>query len=1190
MKLEREFLIVLEGIYFLVHTITADQSSPSHHGLTMFRFLLLGSLWVAAVCRAQFFTMPDTLHNYTDMISFITQRLKYMPRTTTKRLNCTPGEDEHFDYMMDKYERDFGSQIKDEDFTLPFTLLTTTGASPANQEAQWAGMTHQQEPPHDLLEGTEGTTEAVTPREITVTELVTGLIDETFEPEHKVLQMIKELAHKGLRVYAKLKDINTEQKEEHFPWKYMTEHREYQEAATRPPPSPVTFENDEAKASFKNKTEERVVQNLMSVLRDCLDAGEEKKKEILKRTTPTSAEQEQMREYYRQTKQDAQPEYKDYTTWDGGERHLTLTPSSVEREILPKQTFKKYDTLEIYHDAKAKEEEAMELEEYENGVRLSTTTTEKPVDFNGTITINWAAMSEVMWHYISQVTLPASVLHSPHTTHTGGHARVLEGEVHQQKGHMLQNSTMISTLQTEENNQLLEDYLKYLTEVGQTIEPDPRTTNFLVERFPKRLSSDEVAQKKLYSKSPHFVEKFARRLDSVEMKKRQSRLSTTPTTTTATWAYTTFHTRTFNSKERERIEEFFQMNNISSDPEYFGTTTTVPITTSRVTIQTGIDHSSTEQTSRKETLSQDGMQKGRRTTTDTKDKVGDEEKEIYKHIDVPQIQSNEKLMLTTKNRTMSYHELSSVVSYYAELLRMKEGKSLYFSTSSPVKIFTTQRTEMVITPNIIAVPEVTTTKIKTTKRTVELAHEDAHAMTEAPMQHVFNLLFNPFRHDVMTQTPCSPVNIEDDNLNDLVKSLGSTLGTEHFNSSEDNQLQEPNMITTPRVYSKGDVYAMGYKQYLHGDHDPMWRSNYGGYESTTTTKSDLLNIFDDPLGLYMRPDTEELKERELNETLQRQEAEAKLDNITHYAYWKELNRKYFNLTSTIFPGQLTQEKENQTPRMKEKTIETIYSEEHYIETQSTTPAQDWTGYHLENETMDPFPDAQEIANQLGKRHRDPLDPEHMLEKRLMERELEDQVELNEDDMPNQSYMNMSFSDQLCVDRAPAFRFFDDSQQFESEGFKTMEGFHSKSYEFLEKAINREVELTRQRFAERAYNKTLDEIERRRTRTTPGSMEKQGLRMDNIKFRHLDDQYQAGDMDDFKVKLKQQLGGIYARPSTTTTLPTTHLLVITNKGGKVIRRLKKIKRRKHVTHTHTLNNNIPHNNHGHDREHNELKAE
>ncbi|KAL1460481.1 hypothetical protein WDU94_012461 [Cyamophila willieti] len=1144
----------------------------------MLRLVLLGWLGLA-FCRPQYFTIPDSLYNYTDMISFVTQKFKYRPQTTTQRLNCTPGEDEHFDYMMNKYERDFGSQIEDEDFTLPSPLLTTTGAAVPGQENQMTGVNPQGE-----------TTASVTKRVITVTELIT--IDETYQPEHKILQMIKELANKGLRVYAKLKDINAEQKQEHFPWKYMTQHREYEEAATRPPPSPAVFENAEAKQAFRNKTEERVERELMGVLRDCFHAGEERKKELLKRRTPTSAEQEVMREYYKQTKPDTQPEYTDYTTWDGGERHLTLTPASEETEM-PHQTFKKYDTLEVYHEAKAKEEESLEREEYENGARPSTSTTEQPVDLNGTITINWAIMSEVMWHYISRVTLPATLLHSPHSTLRGDHPRVKEGN-------LLQNSTMISTPTTEEHNQLLEDYLKYLTEIGQTLEPDPPTTNFLIERFPKRLSSDELAQKELYSKSPHFVEKFARRLDSVEMEKRRSRLSTTPTTTTATWAYSTFPRRTYNSRERERIEEFFQMNNISSDPDHFGPTTMkgstiapitttevttqtltytmkgstiAPITTTEVTTQTLTDLSTTEQQifttesySKKEIHSTT-------STFDTKDKAGDEEKEKYKHIDIPQIQSHEKLMSTAKKRTMSYNELSSVVSYYAELVRIKEGKSLYFSTESPVKIF------KLTAPYTTTTTETTTTM--STPTTIELADDDDHAPTQAPMQHVFNLLFDPFRYDAMTQKPCSPVDIEQENFDKLVRSLASTLATEPYETSEneDNQIQEQNMITTPRVYSKADVYSMGHKVYVHGDHDPMWRSKYGGCESTTPEKSNLMNVFDDPLGLYMRPDTDEVQEREFNETVRRQEAEAKLDNISHYAYWKKLNKEYFNSTMTIVPGQLT-------PRNEKKRIETIYSEEHYIERLSTTPEQEWKGYHLNNQTIDPFPDAEEIAKQLGKKE-DPLDPEHMLEKRLLERDLDDQLRLNEDDMPNKSYMNLSFSDQVCVDRAPAFRFFDDSKQFESEGFKTIEGFHSASYDFIQKAVNREVELTRLRFAERAYNKTLQEAERRRAMTTPTSMEKQGLRMDNIKFRHLDDDYQGGDMDNFKVKLKQQLGGIYARPSITPTIPTTHLLVITNKGGKIIRRLKKIKRRKT---THTLHDKVPHNNHEHDLKDNKLKPE
>lgn len=80
-----------------------------NHGLTM-RHLVLQGLVYLAVSSAQF-TIPEDFRNYTDMVSFMTLKPKFGIPTTMRLLNCSPGEPEHFEYMMNKYERDFGSQI-----------------------------------------------------------------------------------------------------------------------------------------------------------------------------------------------------------------------------------------------------------------------------------------------------------------------------------------------------------------------------------------------------------------------------------------------------------------------------------------------------------------------------------------------------------------------------------------------------------------------------------------------------------------------------------------------------------------------------------------------------------------------------------------------------------------------------------------------------------------------------------------------------------------------------------------------------------------------------------------------------------------------------------------------------------------------------------------------------------------------
>lgn len=882
----------------------------------------------------------------------------------------------------------------------------------------------------------------------------------------------------------------------------------------------------------------------------------------MKEKTPTSAEAEQMREYYQQTKHWYQP-IDDYTTWDGGERHVTLTPGSEERQTLSRETIKKYDTLEVYHEFKAKEEREMMYDEENDGTQLTqpmrstNTQTKTSPNFDEKITINWKAMSNIMYHYISQVTLP---VHNKFTNTSF---------------HMQHTTTPVTieagvSITTTETNKLLDEYIKYLTEMGQTIEPP--TTNFLVERFPRRQSSDEIAKRKFYSKNPHFVEKFARRLNSLEQEKRRSRLSTPSTLSTATWAYTTFKKNTYNEVQRKGIEEYFRLNNISTNPEFFGETTArkkkcqdhANVTKLRETTmgREGTNHSytNTKHAALQQTLGTDP----KKEQTETKDV----ESEKLKNLDIPMILNNEKEPLSRReieqnydnkteiktNRTLSYNELSSVVVHYANLLRMNQGNSLYLETTVP-EILASQK----------PLPTKTwTTDFKiTTKRitTTSIPEADAHDMTEAPVNHVFNLLFDPFRHDVQTQAPCSPRNLWEENYEHLLKTLGSTPSELLFDSTTDTldeQIQCTKQVTTPKVYSKGEVLAMGHKTY-DPNHDPMWRSIYGLYkESTTAQKVDLMNVFDDPLGLYMRPDTEEEKERRTTE----------LVNTTIYPYWRDLNKKYFASTVTVYPWQLTSRninhtEEKQRPIEESITIPRIYSEEHYIETRGTTPPRGYRGYNLPREgQMHP----EEVPRQF-RSDNDPLDPEHMLDKRIGQRELDEQVKLNEDDAPGSSYMNLTASEQLCRDRAPVLRFFDDSKQFDSEGFKTMEGFSVEEYDQMQQIIADEIEEKQQQIRERKLNKTREEEERRRTTTPSSSEEDKGLRIDHIKFKHLGENLKVNEeMKDFKNKLKKQFDVIYERPSTTTISSplknTQHdMLMITNKDGVVIRRLLKIKKRR-----------------------------
>lgn len=873
----------------------------------------------------------------------------------------------------------------------------------------------------------------------------------------------------------------------------------------------------------------------------------------MREKTPSSAEARQMRDYYKQTKQWCEPEVVDFTTWDGGERHITLTAASVEREIKPHEKFKRYDTLEVYHEHKAKEAEEFENEENEDETqerKLTTLSTRETQKLSSTTTVYWEAMSRMMWNYINQVTVHA---HTSQATDPG---------------------TSQSSSHTEETNKLLDDYRKYLTEIGQTIEPP--TTNFLVERFSRRLSSEEIAKRKLYSKNPNFKERFIRRLDSVELEKRRSRLSTPPTTTTGTWAYTTIRRkRIYSSMEREGINEYFRLNNISTDPYFFGDLSSSPLNSILTNYTRSLDYNECRTYT---SYSYDHSIK--KSLSDAVD-FGTK----YDNIDVPIIQSSREGTLTSqikqyksensapaleRNRTLSYKELSSVVSYYAELLRLKEGTRLYFDTSTLIVPAFSKPTVNSVTPSVLSTCHKPAVTLFTTNE--PLSHEDAHHMTQPPEQHVFNLLFDPFRHDVITRAPCTPT---EDNYEAFIKSLGSSLPTEtlHDGTTEsDHQLQYTNKKTTPKLYSKAEVYAMGHRTYVHGSHDPLWRSKYGRYKESTTPRknNNLMNIFDDPLGLYMRPDTEEDNKRraKLADEEKEREAKAKNDSITAYPYWKELNKKYLASTVTIVHRrQYTPRNENDTDTT-EPDQEVIYSEENYIERRATTAPREWTGYHLETTTQiyDPFPDAQEIAKQLAKSEGDPLDPEHILQKRVHDRELEDQVKINEDDMQSASYMNLTSSDQLCVDRAPALQFLDDSKQFESEGFKTMEGFSAEEYDLMEKQIFDEIEETKKKYFERQLNKTREkeEMRRRMSTTTPQSEEKIGLRMDNIKFNHLDTDYQQQDMQDFKKRLKEQFGVIYERSTTKTyqnlydNTNTISFLTITNKDG---RRLKKIKRRK-----------------------------
>lgn len=877
-----------------------------------------------------------------------------------------------------------------------------------------------------------------------------------------------------------------------------------------------------------------------------------------------------MREHYAQTKDMCEPF--DYTTWDGGEGHLKITPPSVEREVLSREKIKRYDTLEAYHEQKALEDKEM-CEEYgedwdkdtNEGAtsytrRKTTKTTTKPINFNDKITIPWHAMSSIMWHYISRVTLPANDNDRTNTT------------------------PAIAAQST--TNKMLDDYLKLLSSIGQTL--DPPTTNFKVEKFPTRLSSDEEKKRALYSKGPHFKEKFARRIDSVEMEKRRSRLSTPPTTASTTWGPSTFSRgNTYDSQQREGIEEFFKMNKIATDPNFFGTTTQNPLSSimwhyvNQVTlpanetspVNTNIERSTQQDKFESTAFSQDTIHSS--TTTKTLDTTEADKVDSgkYNNIDIPNIQNADKDISTKTDmsntqiktsRSMSYKELSSVVAHYADLLRIDKQKSLYFETTAPLVLTST--------------PVTGSSTITTTTRTTPI-EENVFGMTEAPIQHVYNLLFDPFRHDAVTEGPSSPSQA-DDSYNQFLLSLGSSFQTDQYLNSTDhapvNQLRYGNRPTTPKVYSKGDVYAMGHRTYYDRYHDPMWRSKYKqGEESTTAKKSKLLNIFDDPLGVYMKPDTEEEREKKAQ----------KLANTSFYPYWRDLNKKYFASTVTVVPGQLTPRDENGTTTpfnynilsseettKQQRTPEEHeerptepppqYSDEHYIERRPTTTARVWRGYELD--TPDPYPSAQELARRL--REGDPLNPEELLDQRLVERENEEEGD-EEGDMPSASYMNLTRSDQLCRDREPVLRFFDDSRQFSSEGFKTLEGWSNETYNQMEQIIDKQAEELKAKFKERRLNKTRAEEERQMT-TKPDSDEVQGFKMGNINFKHLENDWQGKhEMKDFKNKLKNQFNAIYERstePSTLKVETTQPMLLITNKNGTVIRRLKKIKRRRLIT--------------------------
>lgn len=923
-------------------------------------------------------------------------------------------------------------------------------------------------------------------------------------------------------------------------------------------------------------------------------SGEEKKKELLKEKTPTSSESEQMRDHYKQTKQWCEPVMVDYTTWDGGEGHLKLTAASVEREVLSREKITRYDTLEAYHEQKAKEEK--EFEEYDEEKTHKTearttqratlgTTTEVAPNLNEKITVSWDAMSKIMWHYIHKVTLPDTINERNDTTPITEKVNTM----------YTKDSFEVSNISATTEDSRLEEYLRYLTEIGETLEPP--TPNYRIERFPTRPSSDEVQRRQLYSKGPHFVEKFARRLDSVEMEKRRSRLSTTPTTSTAAWSYTTFTRKQYDSHEKEGIEAFFRLNNMSTDPDFFGETTMSTRNDKCVVLNethsSPLDHS----TSTTQNTVHHNIKTALLDTTQTIKY----ECEKYKDIDIPNLQNDKNNENFTKientntqlktTRIMSYNELSSVVMHYAELLRMK-GRSLYIEeTTAP----------SVLTSKYIPVTQKLTKPETTTTATTSIPDIDAHAMTEAPLQHVYNLLFDPFRHDVLTEAPSSPRHM-DDSYNEFIKSLGSTLYTEPYLNSTieaDNQLHMINHPTTPKVYSKGEVYAMGHRTRDRA-HDPLWRSKYKrGQQSTTPYRPNLMNVFDDPLGVYLRPDSEE-KLREENEK------KAKLVNVTFKPYWKDLNKKYFASTVTVYPWQLKPRNENDTrltncdfnlgdlnftsvekinrnykpssiekiernetdsEQEKEKSLEESHSEEHYIERRPTTTERIWKGYHLDS--PDNYPSAEEIARRL--RDGDPMDPEHMLDNRLNEREVEEQAKMNEDDMPSSGYMNLSYSDQLCRDREPALRFFDDSREFSSEGFHTLEGWSNETYNEMEETIAEQIDEMKQKLRERRINKTREAEERMRT-TVTSSEENERFRMGNIKFKHLENDFQAKDeMRNFKNKLKEQFDVIYERSSTTEMAKSSHLytpqpttlpmLLITNKEGEVIRRLKKIKRKR-----------------------------
>lgn len=912
-----------------------------------------------------------------------------------------------------------------------------------------------------------------------------------------------------------------------------------------------------------------------------------------------------MREHYEQTKDMVEPF--DYTTWDGGEGHIKMTPPSNERETASGERIKRYDTLEVYHEHKAQEDKEMcdeygehwdkDTKERSPGytrrtmtTKTTTTKTTESVNLNGKITIPWDAMSSIMWHYVNRVTFL--------------------------NDHNVKNNATTARGEST-TNKMLEDYLKYLSSIGQTIEPP--TTNYRVERFPTRKSSaeerEEERKRDLYSKGPHFKEKFTKRIDSVEMEKRRSRLSTTPTTPSTTPTPITFRRATYDSHQKEGMDEFFKLNKIPTDSDFYVTSTQKSfsnimwhyvnqVTMPKYNISPVITTISTiiqQKTQPKKVAFTESLHKKIQSSTTLQVQDSREEKvdsKKYNNIDIPNIhnvQTTQRADKETSNtemkatRTMSYKELSSVVSYYAELLRINKDKTLYFEATDPL-----------VTS---ALPTTATSTLTTSTYTTP---PDAYGMTEAPLQHVYNLLFDPFRHDAITEALSSPVQNMDDNYNQFLRSIGSSFQTEPYLNTTDpmpgNQLRHPMPPTTPKVYSKADVYAMGHRTYRHRYHDPFWRSKYPpGVDSTTIGGNPkLLNIFDDPLGVYMKQDTEEQKEEARKE---KKEELAKLVNSTFYPYWRDLNKKYFNSTVSVFPGQLTPRDENGTTTpfdykifsseetaAKRTTLNVTeanylqeikspeqvntpevipeYSDEHYIERRPTTTALAWRGYELETpDPADAYPSAQELARRL--RDGESLNPEEMLDKRLAARENEEEEDQEGEDMPSVGYMNLTDSEQLCRDREPQLRFFDNSKAFSSEGFETMEGWSNETYNHMEEIINQQAEELKAKFKERQLNKTREAEERRKT-TKPDSDEVQGFKMGNINFKHLENDWQAKhEMKEFKDKLKNQFDAIYERttePSTLKTETTEHILMVTNKNGTVIRRLKKIKvkRRKLVT--------------------------